>query len=176
MRFMRIHFFATRLALYLPVVVCLFFGGLSPVYAGRIGCPAIADFPNCNDPDAGQYCQPCNGTCIYETDICILEPLPGGTDMITPAEASNPLGAFLTYINVGGADGANLWTWAFRVGVAIAVLNGVIGGLQIAISNGDSGKIEEGKSRIIWSIAGLLLLLLSGVFLEFINPFGFENI
>ncbi len=80
------------------------------------------------------------------------------------------MGAFRQYVNSG------VWQWAFGMGIAIAVLNGTIGGLEIVLSNGDSGKVEAGKSRFFWSAMGLVLLLLSGVILEFINPLGFMNI
>ncbi len=61
------------------------------------------------------------------------------------------------------------------MGVAIAVLNGVIGGFQIVMSNGDSGKVDAGKTRFISSAIGLVVLLLSGVILNFINPSGFTT-
>jgi len=112
--------------------------------------------------------QPCNGGCISERDLCILEPVPGGPSSVSPGGA--PLAIFFNYINSG------LWQWAFMMGVAIAVLNGTIGGLQIVMSNGDSGKVDAGKTRFISSTLGLIMLLLAGVILEFINPLGFDAI
>jgi hypothetical protein len=106
--------------------------------------------------------------CISEKDLCILEPVPGGPSVVTPGGA--PLAIFFNYINSG------VWQWAYMMGVAIAVLNGTIGGLQIVMSNGDSGKVENGKSRFIASTVGLVMLLLAGVILEFINPIGFDAI
>lgn len=79
-------------------------------------------------------------------------------------------GTFFEYVNNG------VWQFAFGVGIGLAVFNGAVGGLQIVLSNGDSGKVEAGKSKFLWSIVGLIILLLSGVILEFINPFGFRNI
>ncbi len=112
--------------------------------------------------------QPCNGACISETDLCILEPLPGASAQIS----SSGFQVFLDYIN--GQNGSpGVWQWAFRVGVAIAVLNGVFGGFQIVTSNGDSSGIDAGKKRFIGSAIGLAILFLSGVILNFINPYGF---
>ena len=125
--------------------------------------PAMPAFAAC-PPDL----QPCGNACISERDLCILEPLPGGPSSLTPNGTA--LQIFFTYINSG------LWQWAFMMGVAIAILNAVIGGLQIVMSNGDSGKVDAGKTRFISSTVGLLLLLLSGVILEFINPLGFDAI
>ncbi len=107
--------------------------------------------------------------CPDPNDLEILEPLPGGPTCI-PASSIGNLGAVLAYVNNG------VWFWAFSMGVAIAVLNGVIGGLTIVLSNGDSGKIEAGKTRFMWSAIGLIILLLSGVILAFINPRGFRNV
>ena len=112
--------------------------------------------------------QPCNGSCIAETDLCILEPLPGASAVIT----SSGFQVFLDYVN-GTAGSPGVWQWAFRVGVAIAILNGVFGGFQIVMSNGDSSGIDAGKKRFIGSAIGLAVLILSGVILHFINPYGF---
>lgn len=112
--------------------------------------------------------QPCGALCIDARQLCILEPVPGGNQVVNPGGA--PLQIFFDYINTG------LWQWAFMMGVAIAVLNGTIGGLQIVMSNGDSGKVDAGKTRFISSTLGLIMLLLSGVILEFINPIGFDAI
>ncbi len=112
--------------------------------------------------------QPCGSLCIDERQLCILEPVPGGNQVVNPGGA--PLQIFFDYINTG------LWQWAFMMGVAIAVLNGTIGGFEIVMSNGDSGKVDKGKARFISSTIGLVMLLLSGVILEFINPIGFDAI
>lgn len=108
--------------------------------------------------------------CISEQSICILEPLPGSSvTEITVAETGD-LGAFFRYLNGG------VWQWAFGVGIGAAVFGGVFAGLQIVLSNGDSGKIEAGKTRFLWATVGLLILLLAGVLLHFINPVGFQNV
>ncbi len=124
------------------------------------GCPNADEQP-C--PTAGNP-----NRCISERDLCILEPIPGGIDVI-PASAAVGLGAFFYYINNG------VWQWVFGIGVAMAVLNGTAGGFMIVLSNGDSGKVDAGKSRFFWSAVGLVVLLLSGVILEFLNPLGFQN-
>lgn len=124
-----------------------------------------------SSPTASAACpidqQPCNGGCIGEKDQCILEPLPGGPTFIPSGGIG--LQTFYYYVNNG------VWQWAFKVGVAIAVLNGTVGGFQIVVSNGDSGKIDAGKNRFLQSAIGLMMLLLSGVILAFINPIGFQT-
>jgi|GEM_PF-3427585 len=112
--------------------------------------------------------QMCNGKPIPFTSICIMEPFPGGVDEIPSGGIG--LDAFFYYINNG------VWQFVYRVGVAATVFAGVLGGLKIVLSNGDSGKIDEGKKMFISSIIGLTVLLLAGVILEFLNPIGFDNL
>jgi hypothetical protein len=117
---------------------------------------------NCNKDQ-----QRCNGRCIPSTSICILEPLPGGVDEIPSGGIG--FSAFFMYLNNG------MWQLIYKIGVAATVFSGVLGGFQIIVSNGDSGKIDAGKSRFIHSIIALIVLLLAGVILEFLNPSGFTN-
>lgn len=116
---------------------------------------------------AGQ--QECHNACIPMDWLCILEPWPGMPNAMPPQTAATPLGPLLFYVNNG------VWRWAFRMGVAIAVLNGVYAGFTIIRSNGDSGKVDEGKTRFLWSALGLAMLLLSGALLSFLNPFAFQS-
>lgn len=132
----------------------------------------IAFGANCSGPPGfggcPEGCQECHEVCIDIKNICILEPLPGGDPFITPS--TRPLENFWQYVNNG------VWDFIFRIGVAIAVLNGVIGGFQIVLSNGDSGAIEKGRHRLIWSMVGLIILVLAGVIMEFINPDAYDII
>jgi len=86
-----------------------------PAYAVD-DCGSLTSFPVCDFADI--HCQPCNGRCISEQSICILEPLPGGIDEITASQTGN-LGAFYRYLNGG------VWRWAFGVGIGAAVFAGV---------------------------------------------------
>lgn len=161
------HTYSHRLASLVLMIVCTL-SVVSAVHAQTAGGGGAAGG---GQPQQGQQCpadqQPCNGRCIPETSICILEPLPGGTDEIP--SSSIGLGAFLMYVNTG------VWQIIFRMGVAIAVLNGVIGGFQIVLSNDDSGKVDAGKNRFIGSAIGLIILLLTGTILAFLNPVGFVS-
>ncbi len=118
---------------------------------------------------SGSLPKACNGGCIGPDDTCLLEPVPGGVSYIS-ASASAGLGGLYQYINGG------MWNLIFGMGVAVAVLNGAAGGLMIVLSNGDSNMIGKGKTRFLWSGVGLIMLLLSGVILQFINPLGFLNV
>lgn len=133
--------------------------GLFLFFAGSV-------YAQCTDQNNPQFC---NGDCIPANHLCILEPWPGMPSSIDPQATGGALGPFLYYVNSG------VWQWAFKMGVAVAVLNGVFGGFQIVTSNGDSGKSEEGKQRFIWSAIGLIMLLLSSTILAFLNPVGFQS-
>lgn len=110
-----------------------------------------------------KFC-PGAGGCINESDLCLLEPTPGGVSYI-PATTTSNMGAFFQYINEG------IWRWAFGVAIGIAVLNGTVAGFQIMLGNR-----EGGKERFLWSTVGLLILLLSGTILAFVNPAGFSSV
>ena len=111
-------------------------------------------------PQGQKFC-PTASQCISAQDLCLLERTPGGVAYI-PASATANMGAMFLYINQG------IWNWAFGVAIGIAVLNGTVGGFQIML-----GDREKGKERFTWSTIGLLILLLCGSLLYFINPAGF---
>ncbi|HRH92975.1 MAG TPA: hypothetical protein PKV72_00410 [Candidatus Peribacteria bacterium] len=143
---------ATRALLTLGIACAtVFVVGMQNVQAATPACPALQ-----------KYC-PGAGGCIGEGDLCLLEPTPGGVSYI-PASAASSMGAFFLYINQG------IWAWAFGVAIGITVLNGTFAGFQIMLGNR-----EAGKERFMWSTIGLLILLLSGTILAFINPAGFTS-
>jgi len=74
-------------------------------------------------------------------------------------------GADLLYTYIG-----MIYKWAAGVIGIIAVLTMVYSGVLIIASNGNSEAIESAKDRIIKSIAGLVVLFLSGLILYSINP------
>ncbi len=95
----------------------------------------------------------------------LLEPLPDGTTELCPS--TDPFGVINAYLKP---------VLPFMIGIAagIAILMVIIGGLQIILSNGDQGKIGEGKQRITGAILGLLLLVFSGTILYFLNSYFFQ--
>jgi hypothetical protein len=73
------------------------------------------------------------------------------------------LGAVFFYFNL-------LWPWLLGVAGGMCVLMTVMGGIQIILSGGDPGKREEGTSRFLWSLAGLLVIIFAGLVLRTLNP------
>jgi len=74
-------------------------------------------------------------------------------------------GADLLYTYVG-----QIYKWAAGSIGIVAVLFLVWGGIEISTAQGDSGKIEKAKERILQSLGGLVLLFLSALILYTINP------
>ena len=65
---------------------------------------------------------------------------------------------------------SRIYKWAAGTIGIVSVLFLVWGGIEISAAQGDSGKIEKAKGRIQQSLAGLVLLFLSALFLYTINP------
>lgn len=62
------------------------------------------------------------------------------------------------------------WPWVLGSASGIAVLQALYGGILIMLSGSDSGKRGEGKEKILWAIAGLLMIGFSGLILSILNP------
>jgi len=74
-------------------------------------------------------------------------------------------GAELIYVYV-----ALIYRWASVTIGIVAVFFIVLGGIEMQMSQGDSGRIEKAKERITQSLGGLVLLFLSALILYTINP------
>lgn len=93
----------------------------------------------------------------------LLQPLDDSTTSLSPEPG---IDIFFTYFNL---------SWPLIVGSAagVGVLQALAGGIQIMLSGSDTTKLEEGKSRLLYALAGLLMVGLSGMILETINPVFF---
>ena len=95
--------------------------------------------------------------------IVLLEPI-GSEDQI---DAIPGLGALGHYLSL-------LYPWMVGMGAGVTVLMAVIGGIQIIQSGGDQGKRDAGQQRLLMSLGGLLLILLSATILNALNPSFFK--
>lgn len=64
---------------------------------------------------------------------------------------------------------ALLWPWLIGTAAGFAVLQGVVGGVQIMYSGSPEG-VGAGKTRFQWALFGLLMVGLAGTILRIINP------
>lgn len=63
-----------------------------------------------------------------------------------------------------------VWPWLIGVGVGLALLRVVIGGIAIMNSGGNPGLRSEAKEHIKWAIIGFLMLIMAGAILATVNP------
>lgn len=92
----------------------------------------------------------CTGT---GTTTCLEIPLLGKTEVDNPAE-------YLTMI----------YQLSVGLGVALAAVMIVVGGIQWIASQDNPGKVKEAQGRITGAVIGLVILLGSYLILHFINP------
>lgn len=59
---------------------------------------------------------------------------------------------------------------AIGLAIILAVIMVIVGGYQLVLSTGNPTFIEKGKKRIQNALIGLGLAVVSGVFLNFLNP------
>ncbi|PIR53369.1 hypothetical protein COU76_01505 [Candidatus Peregrinibacteria bacterium CG10_big_fil_rev_8_21_14_0_10_49_10] len=95
-----------------------------------------------------------------QTDITLIQSL-GESQTITVSDPE-PFSVLLAYFN-------NSRGWILDVAVGFAVVWVLVGGIQFMVSGNNSGKRQEAVSRMIWAIAGLLILLFSGFILRTLN-------
>lgn len=94
-----------------------------------------------------------------KSEIFLLQPLDDSTHRLNAAPG---IQIFFQYFNLS-------WPWILGVCAGFAVLQAMVGGMQIMLSAGGSGK-ESGKERMMWATAGLLIIALAGMILSTINP------
>lgn len=69
---------------------------------------------------------------------------------------------FFTYFNL-------VWPWILGIAAGIAVLQALVGGIQIMLSGGSEQR-NAGQTRLMWALGGLVLVALSGFILRMLNP------
>jgi hypothetical protein len=102
---------------------------------------------------------------LAQAEICLLEPI-GGVRCIS-TEGQQGFGVFFAYFNL-------LYPWVVGLGAAVAVMMGLIGGIEIMWAGGNDGARQAGVKRLLVSIGGLLLLLFASTILNILNPSFFK--
>jgi hypothetical protein len=80
---------------------------------------------------------------------------------------SNGIDILYLYFNL-------VWPWIIGCAAGFAVLQAMVGGFMMMMSGGDSGLREQGQSKLLWAIAGMLLVAFSGFILRVLNPTFFR--
>lgn len=94
--------------------------------------------------------------------LFLLQPFDGNDEL----DAEPGIQIFFTYFN-------SAWPWMVGTAAGLAVLQAVIGGVQIMMSSGGAGK-ASGVERLQWAIAGLVMLVLAGLILRTLNPIFYK--
>lgn len=97
--------------------------------------------------------------------IRLLQPLNGSAS--TSLNPEPGIDMLYTYFNYA-------WPWVIGSAAGVGVLQALVGGIQIMMSGGKAGK-EEGKTRLLWALAGLLMVGLAGLILETLNPLFYNQ-
>jgi hypothetical protein len=151
--------------LQFQAILFLVFGWKSVAFAVDTYCTCIADTCRSGACDYAACAavftdHPSLQAC--DNPIWLLQPLNDSTYEIQPING-DPFGAFKQYFGI-------TWPWIIGSAAGIAVLWALVAGIEIMLSGGDSGKREKGKDHLLSALAGLLLIGLSGMILQILNP------
>lgn len=91
-------------------------------------------------------------------DITLMQPI-GSQKVLTPQPG---IKLFFDYFN-------DVWPWVLGIAAGIGVLHAVMGGVDIMLSGNDSAKRTAGKEKILWALAGLIMIGLAGTILRTLN-------
>jgi len=112
--------------------------------------------------------------CSEEAEEFMKNPPPGTTKVAYSCQQVQVLFSRGGTSLIEGYIGS-IYKWSAGIVGIIAVLIIVASGIQISASGGDSQAIESAKTRIIKSLAGIVVLFLSGLILYTVNPTFFVS-
>lgn len=135
-------------------------------FLSRIGCAAFLVMIIHGQAEAASSVSSATPFLYQNHPIKLLQPLNGSSSV--EFNATSGIGIFFDYFN-------HAWPWVIGSAAGIGVLQALIGGVQIMLSGGKAGK-EEGKTRLLWALAGLLMVGLSGLILETLNPLFYNQL
>lgn len=95
--------------------------------------------------------------------VPLLEPIPTPRGPFRTIPTGSGVSIIQQYV-------VGIWSWLIGIGVGLALLRIVIGGIKIMNSGGNPGERTAAKDEIMWAIAGLLMLIMAGAILAAINP------
>ena len=122
-----------------------------------------------HSPSCGVVAPPSNPLLQPNANLRLLQPL--DVDGLQPPNNTDPswylapqpgITIFFVYFN-------RMWPWILGVAAGISILQAMIGGIQIMMSAGNEQK-SAGESRLMWALAGLILVALAGFILRILNP------
>ncbi len=139
-----------------------------PVFSAGTACTNTGECTGANMVCCDNECRTtCQNLKRRRTGIYLMQPL---------FNQGNP--DIPDFRNVQPEQGINIiykyfrasWPYVSGVATGIGVLQALIGGIEIMLSGGDSGRRQSGITRLLWSIGGLMIILLTGFILRVLNP------
>ncbi len=97
---------------------------------------------------------------VPPTNLILLEPVDPNVTQFPPSAGMNML---FQYFNA-------TWPWVLGSAAGIAVLWALIGGIQIMLSGDNTTMRSAGQERLLWALAGLLIIGLADIILSTLNP------
>ncbi len=104
---------------------------------------------------------PMTAHAVPDQGVFLMEPIGGVTEI--PIQGNAGLGMFGFYMGL-------VYPWVVGMGAAVAVLMGMIGGIQMIRAGSDQAAVSAGKNRLLISLGGLLLILFSATIMNALNP------
>jgi hypothetical protein len=146
--------------------------------ASLVGTARAQDCTAQSDCESGESCV--EGTCQMTSSspsglkggplivpayqpLTLIQPLDDSTYILQPRSG---IDIAFDYFNLS-------FPWLVGVAAGLAVLQGIVAGLQIMYGGGPE-QVAEGKTRFLWALGGMLLLGLAGVILRALNPIFFR--
>ncbi len=142
-------------------------GYIITVLEEQIGKPTDLKYQENNDKNGVINCFKTNKQCAANQSSCDQYTDAACTDgqcsRVQVLFAKSGAGLLYEYIHL-------IYVWAASVIGIVSVLFLTVGGIEMTASQGDSGKMEKAKERIMNSLVGLVLLFLSALILYTVNP------
>ena len=98
---------------------------------------------------------------VQGNEIQLLEPI-DGISRINIDNNGGGLGVFNAYFGM-------IYPWIIGMAGGIVMFNAVIGGIQMIQAGGNAEGVTKGKDRLLYSLGGLLLLLLASTIMHTLN-------
>ncbi|HVW66843.1 MAG TPA: hypothetical protein VHA78_03880 [Candidatus Peribacteraceae bacterium] len=92
-------------------------------------------------------------------NLPLLAPIDPNVKSLPPSSNGE---IFFVYFNMA-------WPWILGCAAGIGVLQALIGGIEIMLSGSDSAMRDNGKNKIQWALAGLLMVGFATLILKTLN-------
>jgi len=148
--------------------IFFFLGNFSGFFVlAETTAPSPSSSSTCSSENGGTCSSEGAGFSQKDTTIILREPIIPGKNTIDVSVSQGSFGIISQYSKM-------IYQYIITLGSIVGVLSIMFSGIQMMISVGESGSLEESKKAIFTTFKALLVLYLSGVILYIINPTFFS--